>query len=275
MAKYTSTKEWEFNLPHVDVSINSVDFRLGIPNKKSLFIAQRIEEKFGKLANWIDLNVDKDSTFVDVGSNFGIASIYAAMSKSCQVLSFEPHYGSYYIQYRNIIGNKLQDNIFLYQIALSSGDAIGNNFKITDACSGRALNTHILSHSDNPAPNKLSEEVQALKASRYSHINSSTTEKAAIMQTNMCMTFDHFYQLMNCRGFDKSLPMHMKIDVDGLDFLVLTGAINSLENIQTIFIEYLPKEVSLSALIPDLLGQFNFEIVDQDDENLVFKKNCH
>ena len=92
------------------------------------------------------------------------------------------------------------------------------------------------------------------------------------MQTNICMTFDHFYQLMNCRGFNKSLPMHLKIDVDGLDFFVLTGAINNLENVRTIFIEYLPKEVSLSALIPDLLSQFNFKIVDQDSENLIFQK---
>ena len=129
------------------------------------------------------LNVDKNSTFVDVGSNFGIASIYASMSKSCQVLSFEPHYGSYYIQYRNIFGNNLQDNIFLFQIALSSGDAIGNNFKITDACSGRALNTHILTNSSNSAPNKLSEEVEALKANRYGKSSSSNSKQAAIMST--------------------------------------------------------------------------------------------
>ena len=227
------------------------------------------------MANWIDLNVEKDSTFVDVGSNFGIASIYAAKSRSCQVLSFEPHYGSFYVQYRNILGNNLQEKIFPFQVALSSGDVIGNNFKITDACSGRALNTHILSTSTNTDSTKLSKQIKALKAARQKQSNPIVLDKASIMQTNMCMTFDHFYQLMNCQGFDKTLPMHMKIDVDGLDFLVLTGAINNLENIQTIFIEYLPKEVSLSALIPDLLGQFNFKIADQDDENLVFQKSCN
>ena len=136
---------------------------MGSHNKKWLFIAQKINEKFCKLANWINLNVEKDSIFVDVGSNFAIASIYVAMFQSCQVLSFEPHYCSFYIQYRNIIGNKLQGNIFLFQIALSSGETIGNNFKITDARIGRALNTHILTYSSNSASNKLSEEVEALK----------------------------------------------------------------------------------------------------------------
>ena len=89
MSTKYSINAWELELPHTDICINSVKFKLGIPNKKASFIAQNINEKFGKLANYIDSNVDKNSTFVDVGSNFGIASMYAAKSKACQVLSFE------------------------------------------------------------------------------------------------------------------------------------------------------------------------------------------
>ena len=138
MPTHTSSSDWEFSIPHVGVSINSVNFKLATPNSKSRFIAKNIDKRFGRMFSWIDECVEKKSTFVDVGSNFGIASIYAAKSRSCQVLSFEPHYGSYYIQYRNVIGNRLQEKIFPFQIALSSGDIIGNNFKISDASSGIA-----------------------------------------------------------------------------------------------------------------------------------------
>ena len=65
----------------------------------------------------------------------------------------------------------------------------------------------------------------------------------------------------------------LKVDVDGLDFLVLTGALNSLRMINKIIIEYLPAQVSMHKLIPFLTKQYGFTVVHRTQENLILERS--
>ena len=58
---------------------------------------------------------------------------------------------------------------------------------------------------------------------------------------------------------------HLKVDIDGLDLLVLAGAVNTLNDVKTIYIEYLPESIGLSSLIPEFCKQYGFSVVDTDD----------
>ena len=71
---------------------------------------------------WID-SFDKNSCFLDIGSNIGIFSIYAAVKK-CKVYAFEPSINASYINLINIGKNNLNNRITLYQILLSNSSEL-------------------------------------------------------------------------------------------------------------------------------------------------------
>ena len=109
---------WESILPCVKLKVNNTEFSFSIPNDKAMWVADDVANREPEVYRWIDSCLDEKSLFIDVGANFGLFSLYAALKARCRVLAFEPHFASYYVLSRNIILNNLLIHFRIFQIKL-------------------------------------------------------------------------------------------------------------------------------------------------------------
>ena len=179
-------------------------------------------------ASWIDNWVDQSSLVIDVGANFGVVSIYSALKKQCKVVAFEPHFGTYYCFYRNIIANRLQNCIYPFQLALSTSSGFTNKFDISDATAGRALNS-LIPNSDSCVNSDL-KRLQREKLG-LSNQEEDVRSKAQMFQCTQFTPLDTFMMMFKEPAINSSVK-HLKVDIDGLDLLVLAGAVNTLNDVK-------------------------------------------
>lgn len=257
---------WESLLPSVKLKVNHTELTFSIPNDKALWIARDAANREPEVYSWIDMCLDEKSLFIDVGANFGLYSLYAALKAQCRVLAFEPQFASYYILSRNIILNDLSDKISLYPLAIANSPTSKSVFSLHDITAGKALNT-LMPRLDSQTNTQLDQDINGLSANVY------TTLQKPFYQPVVTTSLDAFLA-QNNDSYDFKLyeNIALKIDIDGLDFLVLAGAMQSLSGINNIIVEYTPKQVEMHSLIPGLTKQYGFKIIQQTDINLILSR---
>jgi FkbM family methyltransferase len=156
---------------------------------------------------WIDGFEDK-SVFLDVGANVGLYSIYAAVKKQSYVYAFEPSFFNLEFLVRNIYINRLVDCVNVIPIALNNSTGI-NNFHLTTTEWGGALSTFEQSYDD-----------------------SGNEMKPDFVYKTVGFDLDTLVNQLKIKKID-----YIKIDVDGLEHLILEGAINTLKNVKEVLIE--------------------------------------
>lgn len=179
---------------------------------------------------WID-TFEENSTFMDIGSNIGAFSIYAAIKRSCRVYSFEGSINANYIFLINIAKNKLKNLVSLYPVLLSDSK-------------GKFLQTS--------APNDTLDNL-----SGFQFMNS---EKHKINSSLNHASYYISFQTIESINFDKSVN-HLKIDVDGNEKKVLDACIPILKqlSLKSIMIE-LDKSNDTTNDIIEMLLSFGFKI---------------
>lgn len=167
--------------------------------------ALQIEPETNKLL----MSIQKNEVFYDIGSNVGIYSLMAAQYSGINIVSFEMEPINCSIQHQNIHYNNLQDLITLIPVALSDKNSIRNVF-FKDISPGDAL--HSL---DMPSP-ALDEERKNL------------TIASSLLTFSLDYLIDQF-----------SLPKPdiIKLDVDGVELLILEGATKALSEAKKIMVE--------------------------------------
>ena len=104
------------------------------------------------------------------------------------------------------------------------------------------------------------------------NVSRSTLQKS-FYQPVITTSLDAFLgQNNDCYDFTMYKNIALKIDVDGLDFLVLAGAMQSLSGITDIIVEYMPNQVEMHSLIPCLTKKYGFKVVQQTDVNLILSR---
>ena len=258
---------WESALPSRQLKINNTEFSFSIPNDKSQWVAKDAANREPEVYRWIDSCLDEKSLFIDVGANFGLYSLYAACKAQCRVLAFEPHFASYYILSRNIILNNLSDKISLYPLAVANSPTSKSVFSLHDTTAGKALNT-LMPKLDLHSKARIDKDIKDLAANVY------TTLRKPFYQPVVTTSLDVFLAQNNdSYNFKMYKNVALKIDIDGLDFLVLAGAMQSLAGINDIIVEYLPNQIEMHSLIPGLTKQYGFKIVQQTDINLIMSRD--
>ena len=257
---------WEDNLPTAKLKYRGEAFNVSLPNGKAVSVAKKFSEKLDSMADWVDEFVNPDDLVFDVGANYGILSLYAATKAKCRVISFEPQISSFYILFRNIVSNKLLERVFPFQLALTTSTGFSRNFELADMTAGRAMNTLTLQNSSNQDV-KILNQIQDMK-SHLLDASRSALDQIKFFQTVQTTSLDTFVSLQSNLVPDKA-NLHLKIDVDGLDFLVLAGAFNTLTRVKSIYIEFIPDLVNLSSLIPIFCSELGFEIYKEESGNLI------
>lgn len=166
---------------------------------------------------WMSTFKDTD-VFWDVGANIGLYSIYAAGIVGVKkVFSFEPESQNYQQLNQNIHLNKLSHSIKAYCIGI--GDRNGmDTLALSQFGFGRSGHT-------------------------LGKVRDDTFTQGSVS-----------YSIDTLVDIGMPAPTHLKIDIDGLEPLVIKGATKTLPNIQTILIELSHRNKQHVQLIENIMS---------------------
>jgi FkbM family methyltransferase len=201
------------------------------PNTMTLYRAKTLFTKEPETIAWIDSFNTGDILF-DIGANVGVYSLYAA-TRGVTVYSFEPESLNYAILNRNIYINSLQDKISSFNIALSDANKIDYLY-LNAFCAGNAL------HSFG----------KNVDFKRETFIPD-------FKQTALSFTLDFFI-----KTYRIPFPTHLKIDVDGLERLIINGSMGTIADprLSSVLVE-LNMNVEEDCQVVDIMSKFGYHVV--------------
>ena len=184
------------NRPIYRASIREQDIFLDISTPWSFYRARTLLTKEPKTISWLDRMLN-DDVFYDVGANVGIYSIYAAVIDDAKVVDFEPDGRSFGILCRNIELNRLAGKVIPYCLGVSDRDGAD------------------LLRANSGIGGESGHQVGGNK-------------QAAVLQGLVTTRLDSFVIWPGVPA-----PTAIKIDVDGLEHLVIKG-LGNLARIETL-----------------------------------------
>ena len=172
---------------------DSFDIKISCPNRLNLDRAETYRTKEPDMIEWID-SFGSDVVFMDIGSNIGLYSIYAAKHGVKKVISIEPESQNYALFNKNVYLNGLSSNI------------VGLNIGISDLT--RVETLYIPKFLPGAALNNIGLNIN--------HLKEIFTED--YKQSVLSFSLDEFF--ISYPGF---FPTHLKIDVDGVERKIING----------------------------------------------------
>ena len=208
------------------------------PNFLINLLVRDFYKKEPETIQWIDnFKKKKKIIFWDIGSNIGLYSIYAATKiKNIEVISFEPSTSNLRILSRNISINHLENKIKIFQVPL--GIQKGNFLEFQE----KKFNE---GESNNSIDKNINFEGKKMKPAN----------KYQIFSTNIDQIIDN--QILD-------IPDYIKIDVDGVEHLILKGGMKLLKN---------PKILEIQIEINEnYIDQYNNVLKIMDECSFNFKE---
>ena len=168
---------------------------------RELWRAETYETKEPDTIEWINSFFKEGDVIYDIGANIGQYSLYAAkrLKGKCRILAFEPEALNYSKLNKNIVLNGLTDSIIAYCLAISDRMEL-DVFYVQDFLPGAALHSLKKPETQGEVP--------------FSPQN---------RQGMMALSLDDL-----TGRFSLTFPNHIKIDVDGIEELIIDGARNTL-----------------------------------------------
>jgi FkbM family methyltransferase len=163
----------------------------------TLWRAKTLFTKEPDTIEWLD-SFGRDELLYDIGANVGMYSLYAA-SKGINVIAFEPESQNYAQLNRNIFLNQLQNRVTALNLAIGKNSSIDYLY-LSGFTVGGALNN-------------LGSSVD------YNHRPIESKFKQGVMSISL----DDLIEKYNI-----PVPNHIKIDVDGLEAEIISGAEKTL-----------------------------------------------
>ncbi len=195
-----------------DISLTkhgSISFKLYTPNLICNFRHRTFSTKEPELIEWIEEY--GGGVFFDIGANIGIYSLFYTQAKEGHVFSFEPSVFNLRQLAKNISINKLSERITIVSNPLSDTTSVAK-FINGSADEGGALSAFGVEygHDGEPITSEINYNVLGFSLD-------DLFEKNILTET----------------------PSLIKIDVDGIEHLILKGASKILksENLKSLFIE--------------------------------------
>ena len=168
---------------------------LHTPNAVCRWRAESFSTKEPETLEWID-KYGGQGAFFDVGANVGLYSLYYAKLYSDQVYAFEPSVFNLGILAKNVYANSMSDRINVIPIPLSSKDQIAE-LRMSGTEEGGALSSFGVS---------------------FGHDGRSLDTQMIYRMPGLSL------DSMLASKMISELPSLIKIDVDGIEHLILSGA---------------------------------------------------
>lgn len=180
---------------------------------------------------WIENWIEPGDVLFDVGANVGAYALIAARHAGGQarVFAFEPAFANYAALCRNIVANDCQQSITPLPVALGAKTEFVR-FRYRMLSAGAALHA-------------MGDRLPGVKAD-------GSVGEIAYEQTMLGYRLDDFVAT-----FGLPWPQHIKLDVDGAEFEVLSGAARALAHpqLKSVLIEMGPQPAESEPLVEVLL----------------------
>lgn len=183
------------------------DFTFASPNSLCRWRYETFASKEPETLEWIDA-MSVGSNVWDIGANVGLYSIYAAKHRGCHVSAFEPSVFNLELLARNIFLNRVVDRVCIVPIALSDKVA-ASHMKMTSMEWGGALSTFGEDYGWD-----------------------GKTLKSVFEYKTVGLRMVDALELLSLPP-----PDYIKIDVDGIEHLILAGGQSILAKVKEVLIE--------------------------------------
>jgi len=206
-----------------------------VPNQLNRYRAESFSTKEPETLEWLDC-LPLNSVLWDIGANVGLYSCYAAKVRNCQVFAFEPSVFNLELLARNIYLNGLTDKIAIIPLPLSDHQAF-STLNMTSMEWGGALSTFGQDYGW--------DGLKMQKVFQFQTLGLSVDDASQLL----CIP----------------QPNYVKIDVDGIEHLILKGGETVLKKVDGVLIE----------INDDFLAQVEQSNKILLDAGLVLKTKCH
>ena len=223
------------------VIYNDKTYKFCIPNRINYYRAQTFATKEPDTINWIK-TFKEGSVFWDVGANIGIYSCFASKERLVKTYAFEPSTFNLDILSKNIFNNNLSDKIIIVPISLSDKTKI-SDFNMSKILAGGSQSTFSKEYNE--------DGINMKTVFRYKTLGLSGND------------------LINKLKLDK--PDYIKIDVDGIEDLILNGFSEIINNTKSILIEVTETFQTKKNNIKIFLENKGFNLVKNENFNLQYK----
>lgn len=190
-----------------NIETDGIKLTFFVPNRLNKFRVDSFFDKEPETLDWIR-SFKNNKIFYDIGANIGLYSCYAAKTRNCKVFSFEPSVLNLDILAKNVSINNLNSLITLIPMPLSDKTQIAE-FNMSSIEKGGALSTF---------------------GENYTHDGSTMDIKFSY--NTLGTSLDYLNKI-----FELPRPNYMKIDVDGLEHLIIDGSNEILNTVDSILIE--------------------------------------
>jgi FkbM family methyltransferase len=203
------------------------------PNRLCAYRAQTFSTKEPEMLAWID-EFGGDGALFDIGANVGLYSIYYAKTKRGNVYAFEPSVFNLGVLAKNISANGLSGKISIVSNPLAAENGFAR-FKFSSSIEGGALNTFGVDYGYDG--NALSSVIE---------------------YDTLGFSLDYLIE----RKIINEVPSMIKIDVDGIEHLILRGARYTLKAAQcrTVFVEVADSFTTQAQAVDEILTESGFTL---------------
>jgi len=172
--------------------------KLRVTSRSELEVRLKSCEKEPETVAWLEKTLTPESVVYDIGANVGAYALVAAAicGGRTTVYAFEPGSETYASLVRNIDANGLAASVTAFPVAIGAKTGV-TRFSYSSIEAGAARHAGIM---ESGSAGNLANPV-------------------------LCYQLDDFV-----RSFKLKPPTHMKVDVDGAELEVLTGAAETLES---------------------------------------------
>lgn len=216
-----------------------------VPNQLIQYRVNTFFTKEPETLHWIDdFDKNKKNIFWDIGSNIGLYSIYAALKhENIEIHSFEPSSSNLRVLSRNISINDLENKIKINQFPLTNKSKGFQLMMESDFREGGAL------HSFGK--------------------NIDFQGKKINIKNNYTIYGFNIDFLINTLEF--KIPNYIKIDVDGLEHVILEGAnkVLSNENLRSLLIEINENYNEQLKSVKNIMQKYNFKLIGKEQSKFI------
>lgn len=186
---------------YTEVALDGKKIKFFVPNKLTHYRTSTILTKEPETIDWIknfEITKNKKVIFWDIGANVGLYSIYAAnFHENIKIISFEASTSNLRCLSRNISINNLKNKINICQVPLTNKENVFLEMKEKKFVEGGAISTF---------GEKFDYKGNEISFSENNYCIFGTTINSFIGNNIL------------------QVPNYIKIDVDGIEHLILEGA---------------------------------------------------
>jgi len=233
-----SLEEYEKLNPKCEIEFEGTKLTFATPTTFTRWRVESIHTKEPWTIEWLNELTPQD-LLLDIGANVGMYTIWAAAIRRCHVIAIEPESSNYSILNKNILQNNLDKLVKAYSIGLSNV----NEFCMLNMQDLRA------GGSNHAAGEALNFNLQPMATKFHQG----------------CVVFK-LDDLIEKKYIP--VPTRIKIDVDGFEHKVISGANKTLQNpnVKSLLIETNTKLDEHKKMLHDLEGlgfKFSSEQVER------------